>query len=199
MSRRDPRIDAYIKKAAPFAQPILTELRAIVHDACPGVGEDIKWRFPHFLYHGMLCSMASFTRHAAFSFWKGALVTGGPRSADAMGHLGRLTTVSDLPPKKVLAALIRKAARLNEQGVKVPRVKQAGPATAVRTPADLAAALKKNPGARRGYNAFSPSHKRDYIEWITEAKTDETRVRRLRQALEWMADGKSRNWKYERK
>src|SRR3954464_4147380 len=143
MGQRDPRVDAYIKNAAPFAQPILGELREIVHDACPDVEEDIKWRFPHFLYKGMLCSMASFTRHAAFGFWKGALVTGGPRSADAMGHFGRLTKVSDLPSRKVLAGLIAKAARLNEQGIKVARVKKAGPAKPVTLPAELAAALKK--------------------------------------------------------
>ena len=198
MGQRDPRVDAYIKNAAPFAQPILGELRKIVHEACPDVEEDMKWRFPHFLYKGMLCSMASFTRHAAFGFWKGALVTGGPRSADAMGHLGRLTKVSDLPSKKVLAGLIKKAARLNEQGIKVARVKKAGPAKPVAMPADLAAALKRSAKASRGYDALPPSHKREYIAWITEAKTDDTRARRLAQAIAWIAEGKSRNWKYER-
>jgi hypothetical protein len=197
MGKRDPRVDAYIRNAAPFAQPILAELREIVHDACPDVEEDMKWRFPHFLYKGMLCSMASFTQHAAFGFWKGALVTGGPRSADAMGHFGRLTTISDLPSKKVLAGLVKKAARLNEQGIRVPRVRKA--ARPVTVPADLAAALKKNAKARRGYDALSASHKREYIEWITEARSDDTRGRRLAQAMEWMAEGKSRNWKYERK
>jgi uncharacterized protein YdeI (YjbR/CyaY-like superfamily) len=198
MGKRDPRVDAYIRNAAPFAQPILVELREIVHAACPDVEEDMKWRFPHFLYKGMLCSMASFTQHAAFGFWKGALVTGGPRSADAMGHFGRLTKVSDLPSKKVLAGLVKKAAQLNDQGIKVARVKKARPAKPVTPPADLAAALKKKAKARSGYDALSPSHKREYIEWITEAKTDETRARRVAQAIEWMAEGKSRNWKYER-
>src|SRR4051795_9456607 len=108
MGKRDPRVDAYIAKAADFARPILTQFRDTVHAACRDVEEDMKWRFPHFMYKGMLCSMAAFTRHAAFGFWKGALVTGGPRSADAMGHFGRLTTVSDLPSKKVLAGLVKK-------------------------------------------------------------------------------------------
>src|SRR3954471_8311193 len=142
MGQRDPRVDAYIKNAAPFAQPILGELREIVHDACPDVEEDIKWRFPHFLYKGMLCSMASFTRHAAFGFWKGSLVTGGPRSADAMGHFGRLTKTSDLPSKKVLAGYIRKAVMLNDQGVKAPRAPRTPAPKAMTIPADLAAALK---------------------------------------------------------
>ena len=121
MGTRDPRVDAYIRNAAPFAQPILTTIRETVHASCPDVEEAMKWRFPHFLYKGMLCGMASFTHHAALGFWKGALVTGGPRGVDAMGHFGRLTKVSDLPSKKVLAGYIKKAAALNERGVKVPR------------------------------------------------------------------------------
>src|SRR3954467_4827830 len=189
MAKKDPRVDAYIAKAAPFARPILADIRDTVHAACPDVEEAMKWSFPSFMYKGMRCSMASFKQHAAFGFWKGSLVSGGPRSADAMGHFGRLTKVSDLPSKKVLAALIAKAARLNEQGIKVARVKKAGPAKPATLPAELAAALKKNAKARSGYDALSPSHKREYIEWITEAKTDDTRARRLAQAIEWMAAG----------
>ena len=199
MGKRDPRVDAYIRKAAPFAQPILTHIRETVHAACPEAEEAIKWSFPHFLYKGMLCSMASFTQHAAFGFWKGSLVTGGPRSADAMGHFGRITKVSDLPSKSVLSGYVKKAALLNEQGVKVPRVRKSGPAKPVKVPADLTAALAMNKKARAGFDALSPSHRREYIEWITDAKTGETRGRRLAQAVEWMAEGKSRNWKYERR
>jgi len=199
MARKDPRVDAYIKQAAPFAQPILMSIRETVHASCPGVEETMKWNFPHFLYKGMLCGMASFTQHAALGFWKGALVTGGPRSADAMGHFGRLTQLSDLPSKTALAALVRKAAALNEAGVKAPRAaKKTAPKT-VTVPAALAAAFKTDTKARAGFEAMSPSHKREYVEWITEAKSEETRNRRLAQAIEWMAEGKSRNWKYERK
>src|SRR5436309_6854095 len=121
MGTRDARVDAYIAKSAEFARPILEHLREVVHAACPEAEEAMKWSFPHFLYKGMLCSMASFKQHAAFGFWKGSLVTGGPRSADAMGHFGRLTKRSDLPSKNVLAGYISKAAMLNEQGVKEPR------------------------------------------------------------------------------
>ena len=199
MGSRDPRVDAYIRNAAPFAQPILTTIRDTVHASCPDVEEAMKWRFPHFLYKGMLCSMASFKQHAAFGFWKGSLVTGGPRSADAMGHFGRLTKASDLPSKKVLAGYIRKAALLNEQGVKEPRVKRKAPPKTLTIPADLSAAFKKSQKAQAGFDALSPSHKREYLEWITEAKGAETRARRLAQAIEWMAEGKSRNWKYERR
>jgi uncharacterized protein YdeI (YjbR/CyaY-like superfamily) len=169
-----------------------------VHEACPDVEEAIKWSFPHFLYKGMLCSMASFKAHAAFGFWKGSLVTGGPRSEDAMGHFGRITTRAELPPKKALVALIKKAAALNDAGVKEPRAPKRAPAP-VKTPAILTSAFKAHRKAKAGYDAMPPSHRREYIEWITEAKSDDTRERRLAQALEWMAEGKSRNWKYERR
>jgi uncharacterized protein YdeI (YjbR/CyaY-like superfamily) len=198
MGKKDPRVDAYISNAAPFARPILARIRDTVHASCPDVEEAIKWSFPHFMYKGMLCSMAAFKQHAAFGFWKGSLVTGGPRSDDAMGHFGRITTVDDLPPRQVLARLIKKAAALNDQGVTVPRVPRKATPKAVSVPPDVAAALRKNKSAQRCFAALSPSHKREYLEWITEARTEPTRARRLAQAVEWMADGKSRNWKYER-
>ena len=198
MGKRDPRVDVYIRKAAPFAQPILREFRDIVHGACPGVEETMKWSFPHFDYKGVMCSMAAFKAHAAFGFWKGSLVTGGPRQADAMGHFGRITKRSDLPSKAVLAGFVKKAAALNDAGVKEPRAPRRA-AAPVRTPAILAAAFRTNTAAKTGYDAMPPSHKREYIEWITEAKADATRARRLAQAVEWMAEGKSRNWKYERR
>lgn len=197
MGTRDQRVDAYIKKAAPFAQPILTEIRDSVHASCPDVEEEMKWSFPHFVYKGVLCSMASFKEHAAFGFWKGSLVMDRAKGIDGMGQFGRITKRSDLPSKRVFAGYIKKAAALNEQGVKVPRAsKQPAPRMA-KSPADLSAALKKNKKAQAGFRALSPSHKREYIEWITEAKSDETRARRLARAIGWMAEGKSRNWRYQ--
>ena len=199
MGKKDPRVDAYIAEAGEFARPILTRLRDAVHTGCPEVEETMKWSFPHFVYKGMLCSMASFKAHAAFGFWKGSLILGDKaKNAEAMGQLGRLTTVSDLPPKRVLATYIRKAVDLNEAGVKVPRQAKRAAPKAVRVPADLAAALNKSHKARSTFAGFSPSHKREYIDWITEAKNLDTRARRLRTAIEWMAEGKARNWKYMR-
>jgi uncharacterized protein YdeI (YjbR/CyaY-like superfamily) len=198
MGKKDPRVDSYIDNAGEFARPILKRLRAAVHSACPGVEEAMKWSFPHFMYKGMLCSMASFKEHAAFGFWKGSLVLGDKsKNAEAMGHLGRLTTVADLPPKAVLSAYIKKAVALNDDGVKVARVKRAAP-KAMRVPVELAAALKKSAKAQATFGAFSPSHKREYIEWITEAKSAATRERRVKTAIEWMTDGRARNWKYMR-
>jgi hypothetical protein len=158
----------------------------------------MKWSFPHFDYKGVMCSMAAFKAHAAFGFWKGSLVIGGPRQEDAMGHFGRIMKRSDLPSKAVLAGFVKKAAALNDQGVKVPRAPKRAPKP-VKVPADLSAALEKRAKARAAFAALSPSHRREYIEWITEAKTADTRARRLAQAIEWMAEGKSRNWKYERR
>ena len=197
MGRKDPRVDAYIDKAGDFAKPILKRLRAAVHGACRDVEEAMKWSFPHFLHKGMLCSMASFREHAAFGFWKGSLVLGeASKNAEAMGHLGRLTTLADLPSKAVLAGYIRKAVALNDDGIKVARAPRRAAPKAVRVPADLTAALNKSGKARDTFTALSPSHKREYIEWITEAKTDATRARRIKTAIEWMSEGKARNWKY---
>jgi len=199
VGKRDPRVDAYIERSAEFAKPILTHIRAVVHAACPDVEETIKWSFPVFSHRGILCNMAAFKQHCTFGFWKPALVLGdGASDETAMGQFGRLTSVTDLPSKKVLTGYIRKAAKLNEEGVKVPKKRSAKPRV-LETPADLAAALKKNRKARATFDAFSPSHRNEYIEWIEEAKTEPTRKKRLATTLEWLAEGKGRNWKYESK
>jgi uncharacterized protein YdeI (YjbR/CyaY-like superfamily) len=198
MGTRDKRIDAYIAKSADFAKPILTYLRDVVHEACPEVEETTKWSAPHFMYKGMLCSMASFKEHCAFGFWKGALVVESDGKADeAAGHFGRITKVSDLPPKKVIVRYIKKAMALNESGAAVPR-KPKRASKQLETPDYFMAALKKNRKALATFEGFTPSHRREYIEWITEAKGEATRQRRLEQALEWMSEGKPRHWKYMR-
>jgi uncharacterized protein YdeI (YjbR/CyaY-like superfamily) len=197
MGTRDARVDAYIEKSAEFARPILIHLREVVHAACPDVEETMKWSFPHFQYQGMLCSMASFKEHCAFGFWKGSMIVGkGDGEAEkAMGQFGRLTRLSDLPSKKVLTAYIKEAMKLNETGVKPVRAKPKAPSDVV-VPADLSTALGANPKAQTTFEGFSPSNKREYIAWITEAKTEATRSRRLETAIEWMSEGKPRNWKY---
>lgn len=200
MSQHDPRIDAYIARSAEFAQPILQRARALVHEACPDVEETVKWGMPTFVYGGgILCGMAAFKQHASFGFWKHALVVGEGEQRDGMGSFGKMTKLSDLPPKKILLPMIRKAMQLNLDGVKqVTARKTAAPREAAVAPADLLAALKKNRQAQATFTAFSASKQRDYVEWIVEAKREDTRARRIEQAVEWMAEGKSRNWKYER-
>jgi len=198
MGKRDPRVDAYIEKSADFAKPILTHLRETVHAAVPDVEEAMKWSFPHFTYKGMLCSMASFKQHCAFGFWKGSLVLDGNQKRDAMGHLGRIESRRDLPSKTELTTYIKKAAALNDEGIKVARKPVRAAQKPLRVPTDLANALKKNRQAKSAFDAFPPSHKREYIEWITEAKRDDTRTRRVTAAIAQMTEGKSRNWKYER-
>ena len=198
MGSRDDRVDAYITKSADFARPILTHLREVVHAACPDVEETMKWSFPHFMYKGMLCSMASFKEHCAFGFWKSSLIAtkGESDGEPAAGQFGRITKLSDLPSKKILSGYIKEAMKLNDAGVKPPsRSKPKSPKELV-VPDDLAGALKKNRQALAAFEKFSPSHKREYIEWITEAKTEATRTRRLETAVQWMAEGKPRNWKY---
>jgi uncharacterized protein YdeI (YjbR/CyaY-like superfamily) len=198
MAKTDPRVDAYIRKAAPFARPILTHLRAVVHTACPHVEETLKWGHPTFMYKGMLGGFASFTQHATFGFWKHALLVAEfPKiGKDAWGQFGRLTSVEDLPGEKTLARIVKAAAKLNDDGTKVARPK--GPKKPpVKAPPDLVAALKKSTKAFATYEGFPESKKRDYVEWLTEAKMDTTRAKRLETAVAWMAEGKSRNWKYE--
>jgi len=198
MGTRDGRIDAYIAKSADFARPILTHLRDAVHAACPDVEETMKWSHPHFMYKGMLCSMVSFKAHCAFGFWKGSLIVsgGGGDVKTAMGQFGRITKLSDLPSKKVLSGCIKQAMRLNDAGVKAPaRLKPKTPKEVV-VPDDLARALNGNKEARATFEKFSPSHKREYVEWITEAKTEATRARRLATTIELLAESKPRHWKY---
>ena len=193
----DPRIDDYIQSAAAFARPMLVHIRDAVHQACPQVEETIKWGMPTFMHAGgILCGMAAFKKHVSFGYWKHALVVGDGSAQEGMGSYGKMASLKDLPPKKTLLAHIRKAAKLNEDGVKAPaQRKSAKPFP--QEPDDLVAALRKNKAAQATYEAFPPSCKREYVEWITEAKREETRAKRLAQAVEWMAEGKRRNWKYE--
>jgi uncharacterized protein YdeI (YjbR/CyaY-like superfamily) len=202
MQSRSAEVDDYIARAAEFARPILKKIRSLFHKACPEIQETIKWGFPHFEYKGIVAGMAAFKRHAAFGFWKAKLL------ADADGlfadrgksasKMAKLTELRDLPPDEVFLGFIRQAVALNERGVKVPK-KAPRRKPELVVPDDLALALKKNKKARATFKGFSPSNRRDYVEWITEARLSETRTRRLATAIEWMAEGKPRNWKYMKK
>ncbi|HXV40711.1 MAG TPA: YdeI/OmpD-associated family protein [Steroidobacteraceae bacterium] len=197
---KNPAVDAYIAKSAAFARPILTRVRGLMHKACPKIEETIKWGVPHFEYQGVVASMAAFKQHASVGFWKQKLMPDPARLFPAAGDSSmggrKFRSVDELPSDAVLLRYIKAAVALNEQGLKLPnagRKKKPPP----RLPADLAAALKKNPKAKATYDAFPPSHKREYVEWITEAKQEATRLKRLQTAIEWMAQGKSRHWKYQ--
>ena len=192
MGKKDPRIDAYIETAQPFAKPVLKFIRKAVHAGCPDVEETLKWNVPSFEYKGVMCGMAAFKEHIRFGFWKSQLL--GLSDAGGPG-MDLVKSIDDLPPEQELIALVKKAAALNEQGVKVPRAKTA-PKAPVKIPHYFASALKKNKNAQANFDAFPPSHKREYVEWITDAKQEATRERRIATALEWIAEGKQRNWKY---
>jgi uncharacterized protein YdeI (YjbR/CyaY-like superfamily) len=201
MGTRDPRVDAYIGKSAEFAKPILKQLRETVHEHCPDVEETLKWGMPHFMYQGILCSMASFKRHCSFGFWKGSLVVDAKMRTPepGMGQFGRIERPSDLPTKSALRGFIRKAMALNEAGVSArERKPKAGPRKPMRSPAYFTAALRKNQAALATYEGLPLSKKREYVEWLTEAKADETRAKRLASAVQWLSQGKSRHWKYEK-
>jgi len=201
MPKTDPRVDAYIDKAKDFAKPVLNHIRSLVHEACPDVEETMKWSFPHFDYKGqMMCSMASFKEHCAFGFWKQSLLEEAafPAEKTAMGSFGRLTSVKDLPNAKTMKKLIKDAMKLNDEGVKVKRAVTPKGSKEVVVPDALLQALAKNGASAETFNNFPYSKKKDYVDWITEAKTDATRDKRLATTIEWLAEGKARNWKYEK-
>jgi uncharacterized protein YdeI (YjbR/CyaY-like superfamily) len=200
----NPRVDAYIAKAQPFAQPILSHLRELAHKACPDVEETIKWSMPFFQLNGVILgNMAAFKQHCSVGFWgpemAAVLREDGVMSVDGMGVLGKITSLKDLPSDKKLLGYFRQAAALiatGERTKSIVRPKKAAKA-APEIPAELTAALKKNKAAAKVFAEFSPSCKRDYAEWISEAKRAETKEKRLAQAVEWIAEGKTRHWKYQ--
>lgn len=202
MGTRSERVDAYLARSSEFARPILERLRELVHRGCPEVEETIKWGAPHFEYHGLLAGMAAFKQHVSFGFWKGKLLEDPHGILDPEGFGGsgnlRLTSLEDLPDEAVFLDYLRQAMALNEEGVSLPR-SAPDERPELEVPDDLQAALAESPPARETFEAFSYSHRKEYVEWITEAKREATRQKRLATAIEWLAEGKSRNWKYERK
>ena len=201
MAKKDPRVDACIAKSAPFAQPILKHIRKLVHAGCPEAEETIKWQFPTFMYKGMLCGMAAFKNHCTFGFWKHELIFGKDKVAAngeerGMGQFGRITSLSDLPRDEVLLGYIKEAVRLNDAGIKTPSRARPKKKAPLIVPNYFMKELKKNKQALAVFEAFSYSHKKEYTEWITEAKAEDTRKRRLETAIQWMTEGKARNWKY---
>ena len=205
MAKKEKLIDNYIARSAEFAKPILVHIRELVHKACPDVEEKIKWSFPHFDYKGeMICSMAAFKQHAAFGFWKASLMKDrvlieNARSESAMGHLGRLTSIKALPSDKKILAWIKEAMSLTDKGIKLPVKPRSPEKKELIIPDYFTKALGKNKKAAATFNNFAYSHRKEYLQWITEAKTEETRNSRMATALEWLAEGKSRNWKYAKK
>jgi len=199
MPATDPRVDAYIEKSADFAKPILTHLRKLIHKAAPQATETLKWSMPSFEYKGLLCGFAAFKQHATFGFWKQSLLEQDafPAEKTAMGSFGRITSKKDLPADAVMIKLIKQAVELNDKGIKIEKKKPAATKQEITVPDILTAALKKNKAAQTTFESFPYSCKKEYVQWITEAKTEPTREKRLATTIEWLAEGKRRNWKYE--
>ena len=201
---QDPRVDAYIAKSAAFAQPVLKHLRALVHATCPEAEEAMKWSFPCFQYHGkILCSMAAFKAHMTFGFWHQAMEKivaqdgAGDRAGEAMGVMGRITRRADLPSDAKLRGYIKQAMELADSGTPARPRPTGAKKPEAKVPPELAAQLKKDKKAATTWENFSPSCRREYVEWITEAKRPETRAQRLATTMGWLAEGKSRHWKYQ--
>jgi hypothetical protein len=201
MGAKDKRVDNYIASSADFARPILLHLRQLVHKACPEVSETMKWSFPHFDYRGIMCSMAAFNHHCAFGFWKARLMDEydtlmSVNNKTAMGHFGQLKSLSDLPGDRQMILLIREAARLNGEGIKLQRRTTSTIKKNLVVPGDFKKALAKNRKAGKTFEGFNYSNKKEFVDWITEARTDATRTQRITTSIEWLAEGKIRNWKY---
>jgi uncharacterized protein YdeI (YjbR/CyaY-like superfamily) len=199
MKKTDPRVDTYIAKSAEFARPILRHLRTLVHESCPAAEETIKWSMPFFMHHGILCHMAAFKAHCSFGFrhqvMEKVVDEHDRKTEEGMGSFGRITSLADLPDDRTLRRYIQQAAKLMESGAPARLLPK--PKAALPVPPVLAAALRKNKAAAATFDKFSPSHRREYIEWIVEAKRDETRQKRLATTIEWLTAGKARNWKYQ--
>lgn len=202
MKHTNSEFDKYIAHAAASARPILAKIRALFHEACPEIEETVKWNTPHFECDGIVGSMAAFKQHVRWGFWKATLMSDPHNLLTQMGDTtmggGKITDIAQLPPESVIIDYVREAVLLNKQGVKAP-ISTRSPRPKRSVPDCLAAALKKNKKARATFDAFNASQQREYVEWIVEAKQDATRDKRLAQAIEWMADGKPRNWKYNKK
>jgi uncharacterized protein YdeI (YjbR/CyaY-like superfamily) len=199
MSLPDPRIDSYINKAAPFAQPIMRHIRRLVHVACPEVEETIKWGFPHFDYKGVMVSMAAFKSHCTLNFWKAGLIPAiAPVSEEdsAMGQFGRITKIDDLPDDETLLGYLREAKRLNDENIKLPSAPKSTSSKELVIPEILQKALDENPLAADTWDKFSYSNRKEYVQWINDAKTEATRNNRLATSIEWLSEGKTRMWKY---
>jgi uncharacterized protein YdeI (YjbR/CyaY-like superfamily) len=204
MENFTPAFDAYIAKSADFAKPILTHLRLLVHQACPGIEEKLKWGHPFFDYNGPVCQIAAFKQHLGLGFWKARLLTDPHKvlklddEESAAGNFGRISSLADLPADNILIAYIQEAVQLNKDGVKVaPKPKPATEKKEAVMPAEFADMLDGNADAKAHFERFSPSKKKEYIEWFVDAKSEATKQKRMEQALEWISEGKSRHWKYQ--
>ncbi|HEV2110988.1 MAG TPA: YdeI/OmpD-associated family protein [Gammaproteobacteria bacterium] len=199
MGKKDPRVDAYIAKSAGFARPILKRLRMLVHKADPKIEETLKWSMPSFMHDGLVCNMAAFKQHCAFGFWKGKLILDkeGRRADEAMGQFGRIASLKDLPPDRKIIGYIRKAVRLNQGDVKVPGRSRAKKATPLRVPAYFMHAVSKDKQALKAFQGLSTSYRNEYVEWVSGAKREETRIKRLATAVSWLKRGRNMNWRYE--
>lgn len=201
MGKYDKRVDFYINKSSDFAKPILTHIRELIHKSSDKIEETIKWGFPHFDYKGTVCSMASFNKHCAFGFWKAKLLKDKYQllqiqDREAMGSLGRITKIKDLPEDKIFVEYIKEAIKLNDEGVKIPKVPKPAAKKELIIPDYFIEFIGKNKKALKTFKDFSYSHKKEYVKWVDEAKTEPTKLKRLETTLEWLKEGKTRNWKY---
>jgi uncharacterized protein YdeI (YjbR/CyaY-like superfamily) len=199
----NPELDDYLAKSAGFAKPIMQHLRELLHETCPEIVEEIKWGIPHFDYKGeMMCIFAAHKNHCSFTFWKESLMSDqkfkeNPSLQASKRYLGKIISLSDLPSDKQLVAYIKEAMALNENGVKLVPRKSEKPKN-IAIPDYFAKELAAKPKVKKIFDSKSDSFRKDYLVWITDAKTETTRQKRIAESLEWIAEGKGRFWKYDK-
>ncbi|MFZ1743871.1 MAG: YdeI/OmpD-associated family protein [Pontixanthobacter sp.] len=185
----DKRVDDYIASAKPFAQPILTHLRKLIHRALPDVEECIKWGMPHFMIGGKnLVGLAAFKAHASMVIHHEEAKQG-----EGMGQFGKVHEMSHLPDDEAIILRLQRAA----EAMGTPRPRKAKSKPDILVPDYFQIALNENPTAKATFDGFAPSHRREYLEWIVGAKRPETRSKRVTEAIAFLTEGKRRNWKYE--
>lgn len=205
MGAKDKKVDDYIAKRPDFAKPILNHLRELFHKAHPAFEEKIKWGVPSFDHKGIVANMAAFKEHCALVFWKASLMKDphkifAKEGKSGMGHLGKIKSLKDLPSDKILIQYIKEAVNLNENGIKLPSKKENK--KDLEIPSYFKSALKSLPDGKKAWEIFenfSYSNKKEYIDWLNDAKTESTRKKRLETAVKWISEGKIRNWKYVKK
>ncbi|KAF2080744.1 YdeI/OmpD-associated family protein [Flavobacterium sharifuzzamanii] len=200
MENYNKDVTAYIAKMADFAKPILNHLREVIFSACPEAEENIKWGTPHYSYKGdHLVMMGGFKQHCSFSLYKAELmkdaeIQASVKAGKKFGYMDKIKDLSELPSKEKLTAYIKEAMVFNENGTAKPKPVKEKSTAEVVAPKEFVDALKKDTKATEIFESKSPSFRKNYIIWIADAKTDETRNKRISQSLEWIAEGKDRFW-----
>lgn len=196
MNEASENITAYIEKATPEFKEVMIALRSVLNNPNFDIKEDWKWGAPNFNNEGMICWLAHFRNHVGMNFFKGTLIKDKynlfTHYREEKGNRQlKFSDINQIIPEQI-EYYIEEAIKLNQENIKVVKKE-----IDTSLPLDLETELNNNPKAKMFFESLAPSYKRDYIEWIEEAKREATRTKRLATTMEWLSEGKKKNWKYE--